>query len=44
MYTAAEFAALHDTYVIIRACARFVTRIGVYTTLAPNRFKDFWRD
>jgi hypothetical protein len=26
------------------ALARGITSTSVYTALAPNRFKDFWRD
>jgi site-specific recombinase XerD len=27
-----------------RAIHRSITSTAVYTALAPNRFKDFWRD
>jgi integrase len=35
----------HDTRAI-QGCLghRSITRTAVYTALAPNRFKDFWRD
>jgi site-specific recombinase XerD len=35
----------HDTRAIQRCLAhRSITSTAVYTALAPNRFKDFWRD
>jgi site-specific recombinase XerC len=35
----------HDTRAIQRRLGhRSITSTAVYTVLAPNRFKDFWRD
>ena len=35
----------HDTRAIQRWLGRrSITSTAVYTALAPNRFKDFWRD
>jgi site-specific recombinase XerC len=35
----------HDTRAIQRRLGhRLITSTAVYTVLAPNRFKDFWRD
>jgi len=35
----------HDTRAILAWLGhRSITSTAIYTALAPNRFKDFWRD